>query len=104
MLSGVVFAALADPTRRTLFELICDRQRTVSELVDAVQLTQPAVSQHLRVLRDHDLVHVEPRGRLRLYSVNPASLEALDHWLGRYRHLWSDRLDALEQHLKENPE
>ena len=97
------FTALADPTRRMLFEAIGDGERSVGELVEVVRLTQPAVSQHLKVLRDHGLVKARPAGQRRLYSINPDPLSELDAWLARYRHLWSDRLDALVRHLEEHP-
>lgn len=98
-----LFEALADRSRRTLYQALCDEERSVGELVEFSGLTQPAVSQHLKVLREQGLVDVRAEGRRRIYSVDPAPLAELDVWLSRYRHLWSDRLDNLERHLKENP-
>ena len=82
------WAALADPHRRQVLELLRDRPRSVADLVVAVGLTQPSTSKHLRVLREAGLVHVDVVGQRRIYSVAVAPLEALDTWLQAYRPLF----------------
>ena len=98
-----VFAALADPTRVRILDLLSRRERSVGELVDQFELTQPAVSQHLRVLKEAGLVASRAEAQRRVYSINPAPLRQLDRWLQRYRKFWAQELDALEQHLDRNP-
>lgn len=77
------------------------RERPVGELVDALRMSQPAVSRHLRVLREAGLVEAQVAAQRRIYRLRPESLRELDAWLEPYRLLWSGRLDALEQHLDE---
>jgi DNA-binding transcriptional ArsR family regulator len=93
--------ALAQPTRRRILDLLRDGERPVGELVDRLGVSQPAVSKHLRVLRDVGLVGVRSDAQRRLYSVRPEPLEELDAWLAPYRRMWSQSLDALERHLDE---
>jgi DNA-binding transcriptional ArsR family regulator len=95
-----VYAAVAEPTRRAVLDLLAGRDRSAGELVAAFPaLTQPAVSRHLRILRESQLVEVRPEGTRRLYSLRPAALAELDRWLDTYRRFWGERLDGLEQHL-----
>ncbi len=95
-----VFAAVAEPTRRAVLDLLARRERSAGELVAAFPtLTQPAVSRHLRILREARLVDVRPDGTRRVYSVRPAALAELDRWLATYRRFWGARLDDLEAHL-----
>ena len=94
-----VFRAVSDPTRRQMLELLGARDRTVTELAEPFAITQPAVSQHLRVLREAGLVQVRPEAQRRWYALRPEPLEELDAWLAPYRRLWTERLDALERHL-----
>ena len=98
-MSDVLWPALAEPTRRALLQLLCERARPVGELVDALGLPQPTVSKHLRVLREAGLVHVTGDAQRRIYSVNPAPFLSLDAWLEPYRRLWNDRLGRLGRHL-----
>ena len=93
--------ALAQPTRRRILDLLRDGERPVGELVDRLGVSQPAVSKHLRVLRDVGLVGVRSDAQRRLYRVRPEPLEELDAWLAPYRRMWSQSLDALERHLDE---
>jgi DNA-binding transcriptional ArsR family regulator len=85
-------AAIADPTRRRLLELVRDREMPAGELASKFEVSRPAVSRHLRVLRQAGLVHERREGRLRLYRADPAPLAELRDWLERY---WDARLDAL---------
>jgi len=86
-----VFTALADPTRRHIFEALRERPKTVGELARRQPVSRPAVSQHLKVLEAAGLVSVEPRGSRRLYLIKRDGLEALRQYLDRY---WSDVLGA----------
>ena len=92
--------ALADPTRRRIVELLAEREQDVSELHAHFPISQPAVSRHLRVLRDHGLVRSRAEAQRRVYSLDPTPLAELDDWLGRYRPFWAQRLDALETELR----
>ena len=99
-----VFGAIAEPNRRRLLELVARRSRSAGELVASLpELTQPAVSRHLRVLREAGLVAVKAEGQKRIYTLRPERLAELDRWLARYRRFWSDQLDALENHLARAP-
>lgn len=101
----IVFETLAEPNRRRILDLLREGERPAGDLVDAMGISQPNLSKHLRVLREADLVNVRPEGRLRLYSVNAVRLAAIDAWLAPYRRFWSSKLDALEEHLdRETPQ
>ena len=93
------FTAIAEPARRQILELLRERERSVNELVQRLELSQPGVSKHLRVLREAGLVRVRPEGRRRWYGLRAEPLAELDEWLAPYREYWGGRLDALEQHL-----
>lgn len=102
-ISGVMqtFEVLAEPRRRTILDLLRDGERSVGELVDELSLSQPAVSKHLRVLREAGLVTVRVAAQRRCYALQPAPLAEVDAWLAPYRAFWSDHLDALERRLDE---
>jgi DNA-binding transcriptional ArsR family regulator len=102
--SEAIWSVLIDPNRRALLELLRERPRTVGELVDELDLTQPATSKHLRVLRDAGFVRVVRDAQRRIYALDPAPLAELDAWLAPYRRLWNDRLDALGHHLDTSPD
>jgi DNA-binding transcriptional ArsR family regulator len=91
--------ALAQPTRRQILDLLREGERPVGELVDSLKVSQPAVSKHLRVLREVGLVGVRSDAQRRLYRVRPEPLEELDAWLAPYRRMWSTSLDVLARHL-----
>jgi DNA-binding transcriptional ArsR family regulator len=97
------YAALAEPHRRQILDLLRDGERPAGDLVDRLRLSQPGVSKHLKVLREVGLVAVRAEGKQRLYALRPAPLAEVDQWLAPYRALWSTSLDALERHLEENP-
>lgn len=99
--TATVFDVLAEPTRRRILDLLRERSRPVGELVDALGLSQPGVSKHLRVLRDAQLVRVRREAQRRWYELAPERLAEIDRWLAPYRELWAGRLDALERHLDE---
>jgi DNA-binding transcriptional ArsR family regulator len=93
------FTVLAEPRRRQILDLLLEAERPVGDLVQATALSQPAVSKHLRVLRDAGLVDVRTDAQRRIYKVRTEPLRAMDEWLEPYRLLWASHLDALEQHL-----
>jgi DNA-binding transcriptional ArsR family regulator len=97
------YAALAEPHRRLILDVLREGERPVGDLVARLDLSQPGVSKHLRVLREAGLVAVRAHGRRRLYALSPEPLAEVDAWLAPYRAFWSERLDALERHLEENP-
>ncbi len=101
MVASDVFQLMADPTRRRLVELTAARERSVSELVDATGLSQPAVSKQLAKLREAGLVSVRKDGRNRLYRARTEELAEMRDWLLQYGPLWADRLDDLEAYLDE---
>jgi DNA-binding transcriptional ArsR family regulator len=90
---------LAEPTRRSILDLLLERERSVGELVEELDQSQPGISRHLRVLREGGLVEARPQAQRRLYRVRAEPLAELDEWLEPYRRLWRDRLGALEAHL-----
>lgn len=96
---ATAFAALADPHRRQILDLLRARDRVVSELVDQLGLSRPGVSKHLRTLREAGLVTVRNDAQWRWYGLCPEPLAEVDDWLAPYRAFWSDRLDALERHI-----
>jgi DNA-binding transcriptional ArsR family regulator len=96
---ATTFDVVAEPTRRRILDLLRERPRRVGELVELLELSQPGVSKHLRVLRDARLVRVRSDAQQRWYEVDPEPLTEIDAWLEPYRASWSGRLDALERHL-----
>jgi DNA-binding transcriptional ArsR family regulator len=98
-MTTTVFAALADPTRRRVVELLAERDRTAGELASAFTVSRPAVSRHLRVLRGAGLIRSRGDAQRRIYSLDPASLEEVDEWISSLRRFWTGRLDDLERHL-----
>jgi len=93
-------AAIADPTRRKIVELLAERERTSGELVAEFDLSAPAISQHLNILREAGLVTTRAEGQSRIQSLNPGGFDDLDAWLEKTRSVWSNRLDALERELR----
>ena len=96
-----VFEVLAEPHRRRILDFLLERERPVSDLVSLLRVSQPAVSKHLRVLRDAGLVEVRVDAQRRLYRLRAGPLRELDDWLAPYRAMWASRLDALESHLED---
>ena len=93
------WSALADPIRREIVQMLADRERDAGELAAAFPVSRPAVSRHLRVLREAGLVQVRPQAQRRVYALDPRPLEELAGWLERYRRFWGQRLDALDTEL-----
>jgi DNA-binding transcriptional ArsR family regulator len=99
MASMTTWAALADPHRRAILDLLREAPRPVGELVAHTGLSQPGTSKHLRVLRDAGLVAARTEAQRRIYALEVRPLAELDAWLEPYRRRWERSLDALERHL-----
>ncbi len=99
----LVFEALSDPRRRHMVELLAMRDHTVGELCAEFKISQPAVSRHLRLLREAGLVASQVDGQRRVYALTPEPLEELNLWLSRYRVYWRDRLEDLGVALQGRP-
>lgn len=95
-----VLAALADDTRMQIVEALSHDDRSVNELVDLFTVSQPAISRHLRVLRDAGVVSARPSGKHRIYRLNPAALRQVSTWADRCARAWDARFDALGDHLE----
>lgn len=99
------FSALADPTRRRIMEMLAaNRALSASDISKHFDSTPSAISQHLKVLREAELVQMEKRAQQRIYSINMAEIEEMEQWLSRMRRFWNDRFDALEALLKADDE
>jgi len=101
MVEAQVFQALADPTRRAVFERLCRRELSVAEITAGFSVSQPAISQHLAALRRAGLVTERREGRRAYYRCDPAGLEPLASWMERYRQFWPERLQKLKRVVKE---
>jgi DNA-binding transcriptional ArsR family regulator len=97
--TATVFQALGVPRRLEILDLLRSGERPVGDLVDQLGVSQPAVSKHLKILKEAGLVDVRADAQRRLYRIRPEPLVELDQWLASYRALWSTHLDRLEHHL-----
>jgi DNA-binding transcriptional ArsR family regulator len=95
-----VFEALADPTRRRIVELLAENERSAGEVAKHFRVSRPAVSKHLRVLREAGVVNARGEAQRRIYRLEPRALGEAEGWLARHRQFWEQRLDALQQHLE----
>ena len=95
------FDVVAEPNRRRILDLLCSEERSVSDLVERLSLSQPSVSKHLKVLREARLVRARVSAQRRVYRLNPAPLRELEAWIAENRRFWEPRLDALGTHLDE---
>ena len=93
------FVAVAEPTRRRILDALRRSECSVTELVELLQLSQPAVSKHLKVLREAGFVSCRTAAQQRIYRIEVRQFRAIDRWLAPYRRLWNTHLDALERHL-----
>jgi DNA-binding transcriptional ArsR family regulator len=98
------FDVVAEPQRRRILDLLLARERPVGQLVTQLGLSQPAVSKHLRVLRDAGLVEARQEAQRRVYMVRAERLREIDDWLKPYRRMWARSLDGLGRHLDEMPD
>ena len=96
---ATAFDVLVEPNRRLILDLLRERARPVGELVEELAVSQPAVSKHLRMLREAGLVEARVQAQRRIYELRPKMLREIDDWLAPYRRLWATSLDALEHHL-----
>jgi DNA-binding transcriptional ArsR family regulator len=96
-----IYDALAHPNRRRILDLLRERPRPVGELTELLEISQPGVSKHLRLLRKVGLVRVHKDAQRRWYELRPEPLAELDTWLESYRQLWDDRFDRLDNYLQE---
>jgi DNA-binding transcriptional ArsR family regulator len=97
-------AALADPSRRRVVDLLAERPRPAGELARQLGLSAPAMSRHLKTLKASGLVeesHPEFDARVRIYALRPGPMQQLQHWLGEAERLWSEQLDAFKRHLEQ---
>jgi DNA-binding transcriptional ArsR family regulator len=101
VIAGATIEVIAEPSRRQILDELLNGEQPVNDLVTRLSMSQPAVSKHLRVLRDAGLVAVRADGQRRLYRLRPESLIELDNWLEPYRQMWRSSLDKLEVHLAE---
>jgi DNA-binding transcriptional ArsR family regulator len=93
------FAVIAEPNRRAILSMLSLAERSVGELMDGLDLPQPSVSKHLKVLRDGGFVESRVEAQRRVYRLNPKPLQEVDAWLAPFRVFWSKHVDALERHL-----
>jgi DNA-binding transcriptional ArsR family regulator len=100
---ATTFEVLAEPRRREILDLLRAGERPVGDLVERLTVTQPAVSKHLRILREAGLVEVRQDAQRRIYRLRPEPLAEVDEWLAPYRRMWAERLDALERRLDAMP-
>jgi len=97
-------AAIADPTRRRIVEMLAAQDRTAGEIVREFDMTAPAISQHLKLLREAGLVTVRVSGQHRIHSLDPSGLGEIEAWVRKTRSFWEHRLDALERELRAEDE
>ncbi len=100
--SADVFAAIADPTRRAILDRLLTGEQPVKQLAEPFAMSLPAISQHLQVLCDADLVQMRKAGRQRLYRLNPEPLRQVSNWIAEYEQFWQQKLDALGNYLEDN--
>lgn len=94
-------SALAEPNRLHMVELLREGPLTVGEIADRLQVRQPQVSKHLKVLNEARIVEVQPAANRRIYRLRPEPLQELDGWLDSFRNMWEDRFDRLDEYLQE---
>jgi DNA-binding transcriptional ArsR family regulator len=95
------FNAVAEPRRRQILDVLAGGERRVNDLVGLLDISQPQVSKHLRVLREVGLVQVREEGRERIYRLDGRSLKPIHDWVKNYERMWNDRFDALDEVLEE---
>jgi DNA-binding transcriptional ArsR family regulator len=95
-----VYKAIADDNRRIVLDLLAQGEQSVSAILVRVELSQPALSQHLKILREVGLVRQRREGRQQLYALNPKPLKEISDWVAHYEEFWTQRLAALGEHLE----
>ena len=101
--SADVFTALADPTRRAILDLLRQGEQPVKQIAKPFQMSLPAISQHLSVLCEAELVTQRKEGRQRFYRLNPEPLKQVSDWVNHYEQFWQEKLDVLGDYLEDNP-
>jgi DNA-binding transcriptional ArsR family regulator len=97
-----IFDALADPTRRSILQMLASRgEMSATEISEQFKVSPPAVSQHLKVLREAELVHMEKRAQRRIYTINPQGIHEVEEWTRQVIEMWNRRFDALDKLLQE---
>jgi len=99
-----VFSAVADPTRRAILDRLRKGPSPVNELASGFRVSRPAISKHLRILRNARLVHEKKEGRQRIYELEPARIQEVAKWAEEYRRFWQQNLTSLKRHLEQSPE
>jgi DNA-binding transcriptional ArsR family regulator len=100
---ALIFKALADPTRRDILDLLRRQSMSVGDLASNFRVSRPAISKHLRVLRDAGLVRDTPQGAAVMCALNPEPLKAIDEWLSSYKRFWNRSLTRLKGHMEKQP-
>jgi DNA-binding transcriptional ArsR family regulator len=95
------FNAVAEPRRRQILDVLADGERSVSDIVTVLPVSQPQISKHLKVLKEVGLVRSRTAGRMRLYRLEPVALKPIHDWVKDYERLWNERLDRLDGYLYE---
>ncbi|MDQ3099085.1 MAG: metalloregulator ArsR/SmtB family transcription factor [bacterium] len=96
-----IFTVLAEPTRRNILEMLASKgQLSASDISDQFKVSPPAISQHLKVLREAELVTMEKRAQQRIYAINPKPMLEMEEWLKRMKRMWNERFDALDRLLE----
>jgi DNA-binding transcriptional ArsR family regulator len=98
------YAAIADPTRRAILARLALGEASVREIAQPFSISAPAISRHLKVLQDAELIARRKQGQTHILSLNPGGLKSAQEWLDHYRAFWTGALDRLDAHLKKNPE
>ena len=96
-----VFRALGDPTRRAIISMLADGARPIGDIVDAFDITRPAVAKHLAILKEGGVITVEANGRERINKLNPKALKTAADWLNHYDQFWDDKLANLKKAVEE---
>ena len=96
-----VFQAIADPVRRDIIELLAEKPLTINTIADQFDISRPAISKHLKILQECDIIHVHQNGRARLCMIKPQNLLPAFMWMEQYKTLWEDRLDDFGNYLNE---
>ncbi len=95
-----VYQAIADPTRRSIIEMISEKSLNLNAVADHFSISRPAISKHIKILEECGLIIIRQQGRERVCSANLRELKRVSGWVDQYRHFWTTKLDALDQHLK----
>lgn len=94
------YNAIAEPRRRKILRVLAEGEKSVGELVEVLELNQPQLSKHLRVLKEVNLVSMRKEGKQRIYSLNADTLKPIHDWLSHFEHLWTARFDRLDSYLR----